>query len=256
MGSKKAGIFPGQGAQFSGMGKDLYDRDARAREMFEAANECLGFRITDIMFFGKNEELTQTRITQPAVFLHSVIAGLTQSAHRFEGVAGHSLGEFSALVVGGALDLLDALLLVKVRAEAMHKACVQKPATMAVVLGMHDEEVEQVCQTCQKELPEGEYVVPANYNTPHQLVISGTFDAIAMASERLAAQGAKKILPIAVAGAFHSPLMAPAKEMLDKAIQKANFKKPHVLFIKILPLKPRPHLRKSKNNSRYNSPQR
>lgn len=216
----KAFVFPGQGAQFSGMGKDLYNNYPHAKEMFEKANEILGFRITDIMFEGTDEQLKQTNVTQPAIFLHSVI--LSRCIDNFDPqmVAGHSLGEFSALVAAGAMSFEDGLRLVSARAQAMQKACEAKPSTMAAVLGIEDSIVEDICNQIKG------VVVPANYNCTGQLVISGETGAIQEACEQLKAVGAKRALPLAVGGAFHSPLMEPAREELEKAINETPFNTP------------------------------
>lgn len=222
--SKVAYVFPGQGSQFSGMGKDLYEQYPKAKELFETANNILGYRISDIMFNGTDEELKQTKVTQPAVFLHSVIqAVVTENVHP-DMVAGHSLGEFSALVVNKTLTFEDGLKLVYIRAMAMQKACEMNPSTMAAVLGLEDHKVEEICQQVQKET--GEIVVPANYNCPGQLVISGTLKGIEVACERLKSAGAKRALVLQVGGAFHSPLMEPAKKELEAAIQSTPFHTP------------------------------
>lgn len=218
----KAFVFPGQGAQFVGMGKDLYETSAVAKEMFEKANEILGFRITDLMFEGTDEDLRQTKVTQPAIFLHSVILATTLGDEfKPDMVAGHSLGEFSALVAAKALSFEDGLRLVYKRALAMQKACEINPSTMAAVLGLSNEKVEEVCATITDEV-----VVPANYNCPGQVVISGTEAGIDKACELLLAAGAKRALKLKVGGAFHSPLMDPAKVELEEAINSTDFSTP------------------------------
>jgi [acyl-carrier-protein] S-malonyltransferase len=216
----KAYVFPGQGAQFSGMGKELYESSTQAKDMFERANEILGFRITDIMFEGTADELKQTKVTQPAIFLHSVILAATTDNFSPDMVAGHSLGEFSALVANKALKFEDALKLVSKRALAMQKACEINPSTMAAILGLEDKVVEDVCATID------EVVVAANYNCPGQLVISGSNTGIELACEKLKAAGAKRALPLPVGGAFHSPLMDPAKQELADAINNTVFSIP------------------------------
>lgn len=216
---KKSYVFPGQGAQYSGMGKELYENSAEARAMFEQANKILGFRITDIMFDGSAEDLRQTKVTQPAVFLHSVILAKVLGVEPMA-VAGHSLGEFSALVVAGALSFEEGLQLVAKRAMAMQMACEKEPGTMAAVLRLSDAEVEQVCKSIDG------VVVAANYNCPGQLVISGAVDAVNEACAKLKEAGARRALILPVGGAFHSPLMEPARKELAEAIEKAEFKTP------------------------------
>lgn len=218
----KAYIFPGQGSQFSGMAKDIYERSAEAKQLFERANEILGFRITDIMFSGTEEELKQTKVTQPAIFLHSVILAKTLGENfQPQMVAGHSLGEFSALTAIGVLSFEDGLTLVSKRAQAMQKACEATPSTMAAILGLEDEVVERICAEITEEV-----VVPANYNSPGQLVISGSLKGIEIACEKMKTAGAKRALVLNVGGAFHSPLMQPAKEELQQAIESTMFNTP------------------------------
>jgi len=222
--SKHAYVFPGQGSQFSGMGKNLYENNSSSKDLFGQANDVLGFRISDIMFTGTDEELKQTKVTQPAIFLHSVIAYKTLEKPTPDMVAGHSLGEFSALVINATLSFEDALKLVSIRAQAMQKACELTPSTMAAVLGLEDAKVEEICAAVQDET--GEVVVPANYNCPRQLVISGSIKGVELACERLKAAGAKRALMLPVSGAFHSPLMAPAKKELAEAIETTAFNNP------------------------------
>lgn len=219
----KAYVFPGQGAQFVGMGKDLYESNSKARELFETANGVLGFRITDTMFEGTDEELKQTQITQPAVFLHSVISALCLEDFKPDMVAGHSLGEFSALVAAGVLSFEDGLRLVYARAMAMQKACDMAPSTMAAVIALPNETIEQICSEISIE---GNVVVPANYNCPGQVVVSGNVDAVKTACVKLKEAGAKRALPLAVSGAFHSPCMEPARQELAEAIEKTQFNVP------------------------------
>ncbi len=215
----KAYVFPGQGAQFVGMGKDLYQNSSKAKELFEKANDILGFRITDVMFEGTDEELRQTKVTQPAVFLHSVISALVSEDFAPEMVAGHSLGEFSALVANGVLSFEDGLSLVYKRALAMQKACEVNPSTMAAILGLSDEEVEKLCAEING-------VVAANYNCPGQLVISGSKEAVEQACDAAKEAGAKRALPLPVGGGFHSPMMEPARVELAEAIEGTNFSTP------------------------------
>lgn len=219
----KAYVFPGQGAQFVGMGKDLYENNAKAKELFDKANEILGYRITDIMFEGTDEDLKQTKVTQPAVFLHSVITALCLDDFKPDMVAGHSLGEFSALTAAGALTFEAGLRLVYARAMAMQKACEAAPSTMAAIIGLPDEAIEKICAEVSQE---GNVVVLANYNSPGQVVISGNVEAVKEACAKLKEAGAKRALPLAVGGAFHSPLMEPARVELAKAIEAAPVSQP------------------------------
>jgi [acyl-carrier-protein] S-malonyltransferase len=222
--SKHAFVFPGQGSQFSGMGKNLYESNEAAKTLFEKANEIVGFRISDIMFEGTDEQLKQTNVTQPAVFIHSVIAYLTTDHTTPDMVAGHSLGEFSALVANQTLSFEDALRLVSIRAKAMQAACEIQPSTMAAVLALADDKVEEICSSVAAD--SGEVVVPANYNCPGQLVISGSVKGIEIACEQMKAAGAKRALVLPVGGAFHSPLMEPAKIELAAAIEATTFNSP------------------------------
>ncbi|MFZ1784286.1 MAG: ACP S-malonyltransferase [Ferruginibacter sp.] len=217
-------LFPGQGSQFSGMGKTLYDSNAASKELFEQANEILGFRISDIMFTGSDEDLKQTNVTQPAVFIHSIAAFKTIADAKPDMVAGHSLGEFSALVANHALSFESALMLVSIRAQAMQRACEMNPSTMAAVLALTDNQVEEICESVMRET--GEVVVAANYNCPGQLVISGSIKGIEVACERMKEAGARRALVLPVGGAFHSPLMMPAKEELAAAIDATHFNEP------------------------------
>lgn len=217
----KAYVFPGQGSQFSGMGKDIYDSNPRAKVYFDQANDILGFRITDIMFSGTADELKQTRVTQPAIFIHSVALALSNDGFAPDMVAGHSLGEFSSLVANKTLSFEDALRLVYKRAMAMQAACEKNPSTMAAILGLDDKVVEEICASITDEV-----VVAANYNCPGQLVISGSTKGIEIACEKMKAAGAKRALPLPVGGAFHSPLMEPAREELASAIEGTTFNKP------------------------------
>ncbi len=216
----KAYVFPGQGAQFTGMGKDLYDSSEKSKALFEEANDILGFRLTDVMFTGSADEQKQTRITQPAIFVHSVVAALSNETFAPDMVAGHSLGEFSALVANKTLSFADALRLVAKRAAAMQRACELNPSTMAAILGLDDKVVEEICAGIE------DVVVAANYNCPGQLVISGSNKGIELACEKLKGAGAKRALPLQVGGAFHSPLMEPAREELAAAIESTQFSQP------------------------------
>ncbi|PZR33761.1 MAG: [acyl-carrier-protein] S-malonyltransferase [Azospira oryzae] len=217
----KAYVFPGQGAQFTGMGKDLYEANPKVKQLFNQADAILGFKISEVMFAGTADELKQTRVTQPAVFIHSVAVALSSDTFQPQMVAGHSLGEFSALVANGAVSFEDGLKLVSKRAQAMQRACEINPSTMAAILGLDDAKVEEICASITEEI-----VVAANYNCPGQLVISGSIKGIEMACEKMKAAGAKRALPLQVGGAFHSPLMEPAKEELAAAIEATTFATP------------------------------
>lgn len=250
---KTAYVFPGQGAQFVGMGKDLYEKFPLAKEMFEKANDILGFRISDLMFSGTDEDLKQTKVTQPAVFLHSVILAACLPNFKPDMVAGHSLGEFSALVANKALGFEDALKLVYKRAMAMQKACEKNPSTMAAILGLADEKIEEICSSIKDEV-----VVAANYNSPGQLVISGSMKGIELACEACKAAGAKRALPLKVGGAFHSPLMEMAREELAQAIESTSFSEPICPVYQNVDAKPYTNPAEIKNNliSQLTSPVR
>jgi [acyl-carrier-protein] S-malonyltransferase len=239
----KAYVFPGQGAQFTGMGQDLYDENPAARALFEEANEVLGYRLSDVMFTGTDEELKETKITQPAIFLHSMIkVQLAGDDFAPEGVAGHSLGEFSALVAAGAMHFADGLRLVHARALAMQEACEMESGTMAAILGLEDEVIENICSGID------EVVIPANYNTPGQLVISGSVAGVEAASEQLSAAGAKRVVPLVVGGAFHSPLMQPAQDKLAAAIEATHFHTPRCPIYQNVDARPHTEPAKIKEN--------
>lgn len=237
----KAYVFPGQGAQFSGMGKDLYEQSKEAKTLFDKSNEVLGFDIVKVMFEGSDEELKQTKVTQPAVFIHSVVSALVSSDFKPDMVAGHSLGEFSALVANGALLFEDGLRLVSQRAQAMQKACEQNPSTMAAILGLEDQVVEELCASIDG-------VVPANYNCPGQLVISGSNEGIEVACEKMKEAGAKRALPLPVGGAFHSPFMEPAREQLAQAIEATSFSSPNCAVYQNFDAKPHTDVNEIKAN--------
>lgn len=239
-------VFPGQGAQFSGMGKELYEESAKAKELFDKANEILGFEITKIMFEGSAEDLKETKVTQPAVYLHSVIKALCADEFKADMVAGHSLGEFSSLVVAGVLSFEDGLKLVAQRADAMQKACEINPSTMAAVLRLEDAKVEEICAAVAKET--GEVVVAANYNCPGQLVISGSVKGIEVACEKMKEAGAKRALVLPVGGAFHSPLMEPAREQLAAAIESTTFSEPKCPIYQNVTAKPSTDITTIKTN--------